>query len=83
LGLATLIQNKKFNQSETEKGKASNTMGPFGINEGATPFADQNPLRNIPPNINGAMIASVIAPIGGVGDRVANARSNRGCIRRY
>lgn len=72
LGLATLIQKHKFNQSEQEMGKASFTMGLFGITEGAIPFAAQDPLRIIPANMIGAMCASVIASLFGVGDRVAH-----------
>ena len=53
-------------------GKASFTMGLFGITEGAIPFAAQDPLRTIPANMIGAMVASVIAALGGVGDRVAH-----------
>ncbi|MDN6160284.1 MAG: fructose PTS transporter subunit IIA, partial [Staphylococcus equorum] len=48
------------------------TMGLFGITEGAIPFAAQDPLRIIPSNMIGAMIAAAIAAIGGVGDRVAH-----------
>lgn len=72
LGLATFIQKHKFNFSEQEMGKASFTMGLFGITEGAIPFAAQDPLRIIPANMIGAMVASVIAALGGVGDRVAH-----------
>ncbi|WP_406927178.1 fructose-specific PTS transporter subunit EIIC [Staphylococcus aureus] len=72
LGLATFVQKYKFNHSEREMGKASFTMGLFGITEGAIPFAAQDPLRIIPANMIGAMIASVLAAIGGVGDRVAH-----------
>lgn len=53
-------------------GKASFTMGLFGITEGAIPFAAQDPLRIIPSNMIGAMVAAVIAAMGGVGDRVAH-----------
>ncbi|BAS45169.1 PTS system fructose subfamily transporter subunit IIC [Staphylococcus schleiferi] len=72
LGLATFIKKSKFNQNEIEMGKASFTMGLFGITEGAIPFAAQDPLRVIPANMVGAMIASVIAALGDVGDRVAH-----------
>ena len=48
LGLATFVQKYKFNHSEREMGKASFTMGLFGITEGAIPFAAQDPLRIIP-----------------------------------
>lgn len=72
LGLATFIQKGKFNRNEIEMGKASFTMGLFGITEGAIPFAAQDPLRIIPANMIGAMVASVIAALGHVGDRVAH-----------
>lgn len=72
LGLATFIQKRKFNNSEQEMGKASFTMGLFGITEGAIPFAAQDPLRIIPANMIGAMVAAAIAALGGVGDRVAH-----------
>ncbi|KFE41059.1 fructose-specific PTS transporter subunit EIIC [Staphylococcus agnetis] len=72
LGIATFINRRKFNYNEIEMGKASFTMGLFGITEGAIPFAAQDPLRIIPANIIGAMVAAVIAALGGVGDRVAH-----------
>ncbi|PCF55857.1 PTS mannose transporter subunit IIABC [Staphylococcus delphini] len=72
LGLATFLQKRKFNRNEIEMGKASFTMGLFGITEGAIPFAAQDPLRIIPANMIGAMVASVIATLGHVGDRVAH-----------
>lgn len=72
LGLATFINRRKFNKGEIEMGKASFTMGLFGITEGAIPFAAQDPLRIIPANMIGAMVAATIAAIGGVGDRVAH-----------
>lgn len=72
LGLATFINKRKFNKGEIEMGKASFTMGLFGITEGAIPFAAQDPLRIISSNMIGAMVAAVIAAIGGVGDRVAH-----------
>lgn len=60
LGLATFVQKYKFNHSEEKWVKASFTMGLFGITEGAIPFAAQDPLRIIPANIIGAMIASIV-----------------------
>lgn len=72
LGLATFVQKHKFNHAGQEMGKASFTMGLFGITEGAIPFAAQDPLRIIPSNMIGAMVAAVIAAMGGVGDRVAH-----------
>jgi fructose PTS system EIIBC or EIIC component len=72
MGLATFIGKKKFQASERETGKASFTMGLFGITEGAIPFAAQDPLRVIPSIMVGSMTGSVIAMLGHVGDRVAH-----------
>lgn len=72
MGLATFMNKKKYQSSERETGKASFTMGLFGITEGAIPFAAQDPLRVIPSNMAGAMVGAVIAMIGSVGDRVAH-----------
>ncbi|PFJ23886.1 PTS mannose transporter subunit IIABC [Bacillus anthracis] len=72
MGLATFIGKGKFQDSEKEMGKASFTMGLFGITEGAIPFAAQDPLRVIPSIMAGSMIGAVIAMIGHVGDRVAH-----------
>lgn len=72
MGLATFIGKGKFQDSEREIGKASFTMGLFGITEGAIPFAAQDPLRVIPSIMAGSMTGAVIAMIGHVGDRVAH-----------
>lgn len=72
MGLATFMNKKKYQSSERETGKASFTMGLFGITEGAIPFAAQDPLRVIPSNMAGAMVGAVIAMLGSVGDRVAH-----------
>ena len=72
LVIATCLGKKKFQASEREMGKASFTMGLFGITEGAIPFAAQDPLRVIPSIMAGSMTGSVIAMIGNVGDRVAH-----------
>ncbi len=72
MGLATFMKKKKYQSSERETGKASFTMGLFGITEGAIPFAAQDPLRVIPSNMAGAMVGAVIAMLGSVGDRVAH-----------
>ncbi|PLR95938.1 fructose-specific PTS transporter subunit EIIC [Bacillus sp. T33-2] len=72
LGLATFINKRKFRATEREAGKASFTMGLFGITEGAIPFAAQDPLRVIPSIVVGSMVGSVIAMIANVGDRVAH-----------
>ncbi|MDZ5610140.1 PTS fructose transporter subunit IIABC [Bacillus pseudomycoides] len=72
MGLATFIGKGKFQDSEIEMGKASFTMGLFGITEGAIPFAAQDPLRVIPSIMAGSMTGAVIAMIGHVGDRVAH-----------
>ncbi|MBY7114835.1 PTS sugar transporter subunit IIA [Bacillus sp. 17RED48] len=72
MGLATFIGKGKFQDSEREMGKASFTMGLFGITEGAIPFAAQDPLRVIPSIMAGSVTGAVIAMIGHVGDRVAH-----------
>lgn len=72
MGLATFINKRKYEQAERETGKASFTMGLFGITEGAIPFAAQDPIRVIPSIVVGSMVGSVIAMLGHVGDRVAH-----------
>ncbi|GAE94962.1 PTS system [Gracilibacillus boraciitolerans JCM 21714] len=72
LGLATLLFKNKFEKAQQETGKASITMGFFGITEGAIPFAAQDPFRVIPSIMVGSMAGSVVAMLSGVGDRVAH-----------
>ncbi|MCM3719551.1 PTS fructose transporter subunit IIABC [Fictibacillus phosphorivorans] len=72
MGLATLLNKRKYQAGEREAGKAAFTMGLFGITEGAIPFAAQDPLRVIPSIMVGSMTGSVIAMLGNVGDRVAH-----------
>ncbi|OME92750.1 MULTISPECIES: PTS fructose transporter subunit IIABC [Paenibacillus] len=72
MGLAAMINKRKFTPSEREAGKATFTMGLFGITEGAIPFAAQDPLRVIPSIMVGSMTGSVIAMFGSVGDSVAH-----------
>lgn len=72
MGLATMINKRKFEPAEREAGKASFAMGLFGITEGAIPFAAQDPLRVIPSIMVGSMTGSVIAMVGHVGNRVAH-----------
>lgn len=72
LGLASMTMKNKFTKGESETGKASFTMGLFGITEGAIPFASQDPLRVIPSIVVGSMAGAVVASLGSVGDRVAH-----------
>jgi fructose PTS system EIIBC or EIIC component len=72
MGLATFINKRKYTEAERQTGKASFTMGLFGITEGAIPFAAQDPLRVIPSIIVGSMVGSVIGMLANVGDRVAH-----------
>lgn len=72
MGVATFLNKRKYQPSEREAGKASFTMGLFGITEGAIPFAAQDPLRVIPSIMAGSVTGSVIAMLGNVGDRVAH-----------
>ncbi|MGM0941452.1 MAG: fructose-specific PTS transporter subunit EIIC [Bacillota bacterium] len=72
MGLATFINKRKYQPAEQQAGKASFTMGLFGITEGAIPFAAQDPLRVIPSIVVGSMTGSMLAMLGNVGDRVAH-----------
>ncbi len=72
MGLATFLNKRKYQPAEKETGKASFTMGLFGITEGAIPFAAQDPIRVIPSIMVGSMVGSSIAMLGNVGDRVAH-----------
>lgn len=72
MGLAAMMNKRKFTPAEREAGKATFTMGLFGITEGAIPFAAQDPLRVIPSIVVGSMTGSVIAMLGSVGDSVAH-----------
>ena len=68
LGLATLLNRKRWSDEQRESGLAALGMGMIGITEGAIPFAAADPLRVIPTIMFGSMVASVIAMLGGVGD---------------
>jgi fructose-specific phosphotransferase system IIC component len=68
LGLATLLQRKRWSADEREAGIAALAMGMIGITEGAIPFAAADPLRVIPCIMLGSMTASTIAMLSGVGD---------------
>jgi len=72
MGLATFLRKQKYQPAEREAGKASFTMGLFGITEGAIPFAAQDPLRVIPSIVVGSMVGSVIAMMSSVGNHVAH-----------
>jgi PTS system fructose-specific IIC component len=68
LGLATLLNRKRWSEEQHESGLAAIGMGLVGITEGAIPFAASDPLRVIPSIMFGSMIAATIAMLGGVGD---------------
>ena len=68
LGLATLLNRKRWTEEQRESGLAALGMGMVGITEGAIPFAAGDPLRVIPAIMFGSMVASTIAMLGGVGD---------------
>ncbi|MGQ2376459.1 PTS fructose transporter subunit IIC [Companilactobacillus zhachilii] len=61
LGLATIIDKKKFTPELNEAGKASFVMGLIGVSEGAIPFAIESPLKIIPINVIGSALGSAIA----------------------
>ncbi len=68
LGLATLINRRRWNEEQRESGLAAIGMGMIGITEGAIPFAAGDPFRVIPSIMFGSMVAATIAMLGGVGD---------------
>lgn len=70
MGVATLLNKKKYEKAEQEAGKAALAMGLVGITEGAIPFAAKDPLRVIPSIMVGSMVASVIAMLANVGNNV-------------
>jgi fructose-specific phosphotransferase system IIC component len=68
MGLATVINRKRWSDEQRELGMAAMGMGLIGITEGAIPFAAGDPFRVIPTIMFGSMIASTIAMLGGVGN---------------
>ncbi len=68
MGLATLLQRRRWSEEDKEAGIAALAMGMIGITEGAIPFAAADPLRVIPCIMAGSMTAAVIAMLGHVGD---------------
>jgi len=68
MGLATLLDRRRWGDEDKEAGIAAIAMGMIGITEGAIPFAAADPLRVIPCIMLGSMVAAVIAMLGGVGD---------------
>ncbi len=68
LGLATILNRKRWTEEQRESGLAALGMGLIGITEGAIPFAAGDPFRVIPCIMLGSMVASTIAMLGGVGD---------------
>lgn len=68
LGLATILNRKRWTDEQRESGLAALGMGMIGITEGAIPFAAADPVRVIPTIMFGSMMASIIAMLGGVGD---------------
>lgn len=68
MGIATLINPKKYSGTELEAGKGALAMGLIGITEGAIPFAAGDPLRVIPSIMVGSSVGAAIAAIGKVGD---------------
>lgn len=70
MGLATLLNKKKYEKPEIEGGKAALAMGLVGITEGAIPFAAKDPLRVIPSLMTGSIVGAVIAMMAGVGNNV-------------
>src|SRR4030088_1488471 len=70
LGLATVLNRKRWTEEQRESGLAALGMGLIGITEGAIPFAAGDPLRVIPCIMFGSMVASTIGILGALGDAV-------------
>lgn len=70
MGVATLLNKKKYEEEEQEAGKAAIAMGFVGITEGAIPFAAKDPFRVIPSIMLGSMVGAVIAMLSNVADHV-------------
>ena len=68
LGLATLLNRKRWSDEQRESGLAAIGMGMIGITEGAIPFAAGDPIRVIPSIMFGSMVAATIAMVAGVGN---------------
>lgn len=60
VGLATLINHKKFSKELNDAGGPALVMGLIGVSEGAIPFALRDPVRAIPANVIGCSIGSAI-----------------------
>jgi fructose-specific phosphotransferase system IIC component len=68
LGLATMLNRKRWTDEQRESGVAALGMGMIGITEGAIPFAAGDPIRVIPSIMFGSMVAATIAMLAGVGN---------------
>ena len=68
LGLATLLNRRRWTEEQRESGLAALGMGMIGITEGAIPFAAGDPIRVIPSIMVGSMVAASLAMLAGVGD---------------
>lgn len=66
MGIATLLFRKKFSAEERQTGLAAILMGCCGITEGAIPFATSDPVRVIPANTIGSIVAGMISAYFGV-----------------
>ncbi|MFA9398579.1 MAG: PTS fructose transporter subunit EIIC [Clostridiaceae bacterium] len=71
LGLATLLNKKKYTTEEREAGKAALVMGCVGITEGAIPFAAADPIKVIPSIMVGGAAASVTSLLFGATNSAA------------
>jgi fructose-specific phosphotransferase system IIC component len=68
MGLATLLNRKRWTAEQRESGLAALGMGLIGITEGAIPFAAGDPIRVIPSIMLGSIVAAMVAMLGRVGD---------------
>ena len=66
MGLATLLNKKKYDEEDIEAGKAAIAMGLIGISEGAIPFAAKDPLRVLPSICVGGIAGAIVAMVANV-----------------
>lgn len=66
MGLATLLNKKKYSEEDREAGKAALAMGMIGISEGAIPFAAKDPLRVLPSICVGGAVGAIVSMLAGV-----------------
>ncbi len=66
MGIASLVDRKKFSKEEQSAGFYTIFMGVIGISEGAIPFAIADPGNVIPSVVLGSAVAGAAAAVAGI-----------------